>query len=375
MSTDKFFRNRKIWSERKHRLLRNYLEPFTAKVAKTTRDRLVYIIDGFAGQAKYDDGSDGSPLLIARFSDVATGWQNPATIRLVNIEPDEVTFSMLDAATHEWKRKGVVSNIKGEFKNVLVDVVPKLGSSPALFFIDPFGPTYVHFDDLDQILERTEGLSELIINFDTDGLYRLACGALSANTEAKTAHKFAEHVSKIIGSDSWKESFEAASFSTAEGEDFLLKQYLQKLATSMTYVVSYPIRESLDSRPKYHFVFCTRHLDGLVLMNDFVRHEDDLIYGEHVEASSPLFVNLDLGSQAINRRRLDLQPLAIDYFTRHDPIIRKHMIEYFAINHFGEFDGKDLRAIFKAFIESGLLTTTDNSTGIDLRRFKYSAVT
>ena len=85
-----------MWSGRKHRLLRNYVEPFTAKVAKTTHDRRIFIVDGFAGQAKYDDGTKGSPLVIAEFSDVALNWRNPVSLRLINIEPDKGSFDIFE---------------------------------------------------------------------------------------------------------------------------------------------------------------------------------------------------------------------------------------------------------------------------------------
>lgn len=46
MSTREFFQQLKPWSERKHRLLRKYLPPFIAKVARATRDREIYCVDG-----------------------------------------------------------------------------------------------------------------------------------------------------------------------------------------------------------------------------------------------------------------------------------------------------------------------------------------
>lgn len=77
MKTDEFFDKLKPWSKRKHRLLGKYLPPFSAKVARATPNREIYCVDGFAGAAKYEDGSEGSPLLIAKFSDECARWRNP----------------------------------------------------------------------------------------------------------------------------------------------------------------------------------------------------------------------------------------------------------------------------------------------------------
>lgn len=81
---DEFFDEVKRWSERKHRLLRKYLPPFTAKVGSWAHE--VYCVDAFAGAARYEDGKEGSPLLMARLSDTAAAWSNPVTLRLINIE-------------------------------------------------------------------------------------------------------------------------------------------------------------------------------------------------------------------------------------------------------------------------------------------------
>lgn len=63
MDTKEFFDKLKPWSKRKHRLLEKYLPPFSAKVATTTQNREIFCIDGFAGAAKYEDGSEGSPIV------------------------------------------------------------------------------------------------------------------------------------------------------------------------------------------------------------------------------------------------------------------------------------------------------------------------
>jgi three-Cys-motif partner protein len=133
MGNEKFFENLKIWSERKHRLLRKYLEPFIAKVASITQNRQIYCVDGFAGAAKYDDGKEGSPLLIAKFSDVCLNWRTPTYLKLINVEPDLETFNSLDLATQEWKQRGVVTNVNGSFNQVSAKFLSQIGNSPTLF--------------------------------------------------------------------------------------------------------------------------------------------------------------------------------------------------------------------------------------------------
>lgn len=159
---------------------------------------------------------------------------------------------------------------------------------------------------------------------------------------------------------------------TAEqGETRILDEYKNNLRKFGYYVEAYPIREALDKKPKYHFVYCTRHPDGIVLMNDFIRDEEDLLYGEHIEMKSPLFHQLNLADKEINLRREKLRPIMGTYFQTHRRVNRTQMIKDLIFVHFGQFHSKDHRAVFKEFIDSQVLRTTDNETRIDDRIYNY----
>jgi three-Cys-motif partner protein len=61
---NEFFSKKKPWSEIKDDILSWYLEPYIAKILATRKPLL--IVDCFAGKGKFDDGSDGSPLIILK---------------------------------------------------------------------------------------------------------------------------------------------------------------------------------------------------------------------------------------------------------------------------------------------------------------------
>lgn len=61
-NTSSFFKTKKGWSIYKDKLLENYLPLYLSKILSTGRDTL--FIDGFAGKGKFDDGTDGSPIII-----------------------------------------------------------------------------------------------------------------------------------------------------------------------------------------------------------------------------------------------------------------------------------------------------------------------
>lgn len=61
-SEDEFFKGKRPWSKIKDKVIADYLVPYLNKVSKL-RHKIV-IVDGFAGQGIFDDGSKGSPLII-----------------------------------------------------------------------------------------------------------------------------------------------------------------------------------------------------------------------------------------------------------------------------------------------------------------------
>ena len=124
---------------------------------------------------------------------------------------------------------------------------------------------------------------------------------------------------------------------------------------------------------KYHLVYCTRHTDGVELMNDFVRQEEDLLYGEHIESRLTLFEPENLANEEINSRRQKLRSIMRNYLEKQQTVTREQVIKNLILEYFGYFDSKDYRAVFKEFINSGKLTTTDMKTRIDKRVYIYSS--
>jgi len=368
MNPHEFFDYLRPWSKRKHRLLRKYLPPFIAKVAKATSDREIYCVDGFAGAASYDDGSEGSPLLIARFSDECAQWQNPVFLRLINVEADsrkEGIFSSLEGATAEWKEKGVVTNIHSDFRSALPEILRTIGRSPALFFIDPFGPTHLYFDDLRPIFLRDNRITELIINFDQDGLRRIVDAGSSERTNPKAAATNLENISKVIGSNGWKSQILGGNLTTLEAEAVLVREYMANIAKYGYDVVAYPIRDILESNPKYHFVYCTRHRDGIALMNDFIRDEEDLLYGNYVEEKLTLFSSEASLSNEIESRRLELTDLVKDVISRRQIVTRGQIRNELVPAKFGKFHSKDYNAVVQDLLKIGFIRETGGKTRIN----------
>ena len=208
MKTKNFFNSLQIWSKRKHRIVGKYLVPFSAKVGSISTE--IFCVDGFAGQGVYGDGSEGSPLLMAHVADEAAGRAKPINLKLINVEANRRNYEVLRDATKPWVARGIVTNLKGRFDLKMPEIMSAIGNSPAFVFLDPYGPGPIHLSYLRPLLERSQSITEFIINFNAEGLRRMA-EFLNADPQTeqfrKTRLTSINHTTEILGRDRWKQVF------------------------------------------------------------------------------------------------------------------------------------------------------------------------
>lgn len=355
MKKSEFFNSAQTWSKRKHRLLGKYLVPFSAKVGRLSSD--IFCIDGFAGQGRYADGTEGSPLLMAHVADECQTWANPIRLLLINVEANRRNYKKLCEVTEPWVTRGVVNNEHGRFGDLVPKILSTIGDKPAFFFIDPYGPSPIHFEFLQPILSRRQPVTELIINFDLDGLRRLA-DDLRANPQSETSRKACEtivqNVTKILGRDRWRQFFETDRLSAQERSKALLDDYVDSLSGYGYHVVAYPIRDSVASSPKYYLIYCTRHPDGIGLMSRFIRSEEDQLLRESFE-SDQMFL-IDPLEEEIAARRVELRNIILNYLQHRPKLTRGEIKRHFIFDRFGDFSEPDYNAVVQQMIETGILS-------------------
>ncbi|MGI5147260.1 hypothetical protein ACQEVC_12920 [Plantactinospora sp. CA-294935] len=61
-----FFDGKKPAAILKHAIMDQYVDPFVGKTGKYSPDRRVGIIDGYAGEGRYESGDEASPALLIR---------------------------------------------------------------------------------------------------------------------------------------------------------------------------------------------------------------------------------------------------------------------------------------------------------------------
>lgn len=80
--TREFFKEKKLWSVYKDKILGNYLKPYFQKMSISSNSTIY--IDGFAGKGVFDDGSKGSPLIV---KDILVNIQKSSTNKKKKIFP------------------------------------------------------------------------------------------------------------------------------------------------------------------------------------------------------------------------------------------------------------------------------------------------
>ncbi|MBA2527494.1 MAG: three-Cys-motif partner protein TcmP, partial [Pyrinomonadaceae bacterium] len=309
----------------------------------------------------YEDGSLGSPLMMAQLADKCAAWKRPVNLQLINVENHPDHHRSLKYITQSWESKGIVSNLEGQFGDLVPTILSMIQNNPAFFFIDPYGPTHVLFSHLLPILRREQKATELIINFDADGLRRIADtmhSRASTQQALKASLTNIENVSEIIGSDLWKPHFKEGNLPTQERERILLRIYMENIAKYDHTVTAYPIRKSIRDSPKYFLIYCTRHPDGIILMSNFIREEEDKLLEEAtVDASQPKFPSEEFNElqQEIIRRRSELSTLTLQHLRENTPLTRREIRKHFSFRRFGDFSDKDYNVIIKDFIDAGRL--------------------
>ena len=145
-----FHKERKAWFQIKHQIVGTYLSLFLGKLWKFG-DR-VYYVDGFAGQGRLDDGTEGSALIAAKLAAEPLQKCRKGLLHCINIESEpgsvrqpekgnRALFSLCDKPSR---------HLSGQTPEIL----KLIGNHTAFFFIDPFGTQGAEISTLKELGAR-----------------------------------------------------------------------------------------------------------------------------------------------------------------------------------------------------------------------------
>ena len=266
-----------LWEAPPHTLakisiLHAYLNRWFEILGRKKYRQNLWYIDGFAGPGEYTNSPKGSPVAaIEAASETlqrANGQWIAGAIHCVFMEENPKRFDHLtNKVGNINKPKKIHTHF---FNSTFVDGLSELRKqahnpfappSPLFAFVDPFGATGVPFSDVKDLLSRES--SEVLINFDSDGIGRIFRAKGAANHE--------EILNRIFGDDSWKTELAKHQISH-ELYRGVLALYKQKLRTlrNVRYVFAFEMR-SAKGTIDYHLVFASQHPLGLEKMKEAMK--------------------------------------------------------------------------------------------------------
>jgi three-Cys-motif partner protein len=316
ISTDLFFQRPKSWSLIKYKILDKYLSAYLPKVNQQYHSAAI-IADLFAGRGKFEDGTEGSPIIIAKHARTykqKLGYNN----RVVLSELQEEDRKQLICNMQEYINGGIVEIIPGDASDVgeyLLKAIPP--GTPLFMFLDPFGIKGLSMKLLFQVFHRAKKeCTELLINFNHRAIPRLAGIWRNLQSNNQSIRKQAETIKKIVndsmGGDWWLEILLSNSILDDAKAKMIQAKYLEQFRKAFQWICSIPITSGIGGEEvKYYLIFASQSQIAVELMNDYViaAKREALLSGIKNNNEGTLFENSDPSQFLKKNTRSDIERL------------------------------------------------------------------
>ena len=371
-----FFSELKEWSERKLRLLEKYVEP-AARILGSSHG-LVYYVDGFAGRGVYDDGAQtkGSPVRIANLAEKFERENRPYKLICINVEANLDNFLNLVASTEPFGDK--VQNLSGSFNENTEAILQRIGTHPAVCFLDPFGVKGIDLAAIEKIVSR-KAPTDLWIRFDPGTVRRLD-GFF--DDDSPQGRKQFSILPGTYGIDDWDSLHDRLSGATAEDRlNNALSLYSEQIVNLYGKVKggglvgSYAIR-TLTGQVKYHLVFATAHPRGIFLASEIICDVEENYQTDAQEFKDSHTHQIDMFETQLSEEEIfmaKVEQLQADIWEIARGKERSHDQIYLSIlgKWFGRIKGKHLNAALNSMKDAGQITHADGSTSHYQTKFQF----
>lgn len=211
-ASSEFFGQRSAQAVLKHGVLIRYAHYFAGRAGSATQGRVAFI-DGYAGEGRYQDGSPGSPLLLASQATRAQVFGRDVKLAFVERDADrrhEVRQSLAEAAIEPDQLLG------GDLDDVVDALLDRYTRHAVLVFVDPFGLA-VDRSTLERVLRRRSPQQpiDVLYHFSLSTVARMGRAAV---VEGPTSHHNAGQLDAALGVIGWREDFERATAPNAPTE-------------------------------------------------------------------------------------------------------------------------------------------------------------
>ncbi len=334
-NTTRFFERLRDHSEIKLRILRKFIPPWRAKLGHKVRSRgdsRLWYVDGFAGRGRYDDGSEGSPIIGAQEALRSLQESRGYTLGCVNVELEHRRYEELERNTETYKAAGVaLRNLPGDFCEQISVIMEIIRDDPVLVFVDPFGIKPLRMAKLLPLLRR-EAEIDLMLVFQTPAVYRLA--RVRPN-----------YVSDAVGDDSWQAQWQTSGVGAVL--DVLCRRI--KAEGRFFAVANYAVRGERDAAPKYHLVVASRSYDAFLLLNDSICEEESSLDAKFYRNLGQRSFLPTIDREADERTLVE----AILQFGRlHERTTRSDIVQYLVIHNWATWHSSQMKRAIGGLIEA-----------------------
>ncbi len=271
--TKDFFKDKKPWSIFKDNILDYYLVPYISKILRTGKPLLIF--DCFAGKGKFDDGGNGSPIIIAEhIKSVLQKGDKQISGSFIEKKYSAELKSNLQGYPH-------TSVLDGTFEDNLKSILSVDKGSNVFLYIDPYGIKSLSLDNFRQIKNNNFYTTEILMNFNSAGFLREGCRLLKveksfeeeeiSDYEEDEDINTIERMDSIAGGYYWQDiikDYYSGKIDIYKAEEQFIAEYSCKIKDIFKYTVNIPIKIKSSHLPKYRLIFGSNHEDGLILMAD-----------------------------------------------------------------------------------------------------------
>jgi len=318
MATNNFFSKKQPWSAVKDKVVAGYLTPYCAKLLATNKP--LKVVDCFAGKGRFDDGKDGSPLMIAKVIKDILKTENAYNNK--NIEAcfiEQKYHNDLKVNLQYYSQCRVIS---GKFEENILEILEKNDKDNINLFlyIDPYGIKSLSFKVFNRLKSMDKVSTEILMNFNSFGFLREGFRLLGKNIPKELNisnyedddKNTIERMNEIANGDYWQEIIlnkNSGKINMYEAEELFIKEYMNQLKIVYNYVINIPIKEKRERLPKYRLIFGSNHPEGLFLMVDTMKKG----WNHFLEASNEysLFKEFELPDYNIGEVNLENEIIAL----------------------------------------------------------------
>lgn len=375
-----FFTELKDWSERKIKLVTNYIDS-SARILGSNSSYMYYV-DGFAGPGIYRNGATGSPVRMAELAQLCEIEDRPYRLRCINVEQRKRRFANLQEATARFDSH-LVTNLRGQFSTNAEHILTLIGSKPTVFFLDPFGIKGIPWAIICEITARAAA-TDIWIRLSEHQVRRVE--GFYGGTTLEAVEKYEGTLCDLYGIPDPDTLHDQLAAPTVEGRlERARELYKERLRDEIGrkrgtgYVGSYSIRSAATDQHKYALVFGTAHPKGITLASDVAYNIEKSYRADRDEVTQQpgLFASIPSKSTQGTHGAIDRmmsENLATTIHTRFQgrAVDREMIHTELTCDQFGEFGKTHLTAALKLLIDRHDAQMRTGRMSDDHARFEFT---